>query len=61
MLPITDCEFPNTAAALVEMRDLLSQAYAAWGTYPGWTVARMQHWFHSHRAEEMRIHPELLA
>ena len=58
MLPITDCEFPNTAAALVEMRDLLSQAYAAWGTYPGWTVARMQHWFHSHRAEEMRIHPD---
>ena len=57
MVDALDCAFPNTPSALVEMRDLLAEAYAERGQYPRWSVARVQHWFHSHRSMMTRKRP----
>jgi mycothiol synthase len=54
----TETVFANTDEALVELRDLIADCYAANGEFPNWSGTLLQHWYYSCRARRVREEPD---
>lgn len=55
---VTDTAFANTDEALLELRDLIADCYAANGEFPEWSGTLLQHWYYSGRASRVRENPD---